>query len=60
MIGTGIKLDDFIAELLKIRKQHGNIEVWVNGGDYPEGAGKPVYLAKAGDGYHKDNTVVIP
>lgn len=58
MMGHGMRLDDYIAQLKVLRDLYGNVECWTQAGDYPEGATGPTYVAKD-DGYTPSDTVVL-
>lgn len=64
MLGRGITLREYIAQLQELERKHGpNVQCWDNGGgDYPEGAAGPVYIAnntERRDPYYPAGVVVL-
>jgi hypothetical protein len=59
MYSRGIKASDLANILLELVKTHGDKEVWVSGGDYPEGAKGARYKKKSNDNYIPDGVIVI-
>lgn len=54
MIGHGMKVSELIEKLKELRNEHGNVEVWICGGDYPEGVTYVKYFDNSikRDGYY--------
>lgn len=53
-------IDEYIARLQRLREQHGNVECWAGGGDYPEGATGPWYITeRRSDGYRPAGAVML-
>lgn len=60
MISSGMLISELIAELEKLQKRYGDLEVFSGGGDYPDGVNGAAYVPKSkGDGYIPGNCVKI-
>jgi hypothetical protein len=59
-LSSGIKASELVAHLQQLIKEHGDLQVYAGGGDYPEGVtGVAFVTPKRGDSYVPGNTFKV-
>lgn len=57
-VGRGKKASELIEDLRRMIEKHGDLEVFVGGGDYPDGY-QSIQHIEEGDGYRASNSFSI-
>jgi len=59
MIGTGMLLSEYIKKLEELKKKHGDVECFTDGGsDYPGPAEGPHFTSKGNAYVHKKSVIL--